>query len=122
MGKVQGSVVRDLLKRAKFNNIPNEPDFIDCKQVSGKKEESITNEIYKLLDKFSPSDFKGTEDELKQVIRDKGASYRYSKLSGLRLLDWFVSLTVSESNRAMKELYLYASSQSDKSSVYYKMF
>ena len=71
---------------------------------------------------FNPSDFKGTEDELKQVIRDKGASYRYSKLSGLRLLDWFIGLTTSEANRAMKELYLYASSQSDKSSVYYKMF
>ena len=122
MGKVQGSLVRDLLKRAKFSDIPNEPNFTDCKLVSGKKEESITNEIYKLLKKFSPSDFKGTEDELKQVIRDKGASYRYSKLSGLRLLDWFISLTTSEANRAMKELYLYASSQSDKSSVYYKMF
>ena len=41
---------------------------------------------------------------------------------GLRLLSWFNSLPISEANRAMKELYLYASSQSDKSSVYYKMF
>jgi|TARA_B100000287_G_C20612698_1_gene772713 hypothetical protein len=122
MGKVQGSLVRDLLKRAEFKNVPDEPSFLDCKQTSGKKEKDITDEIFKLLDKFSPSDFKGTEEELKQQIRDKGASYRYSKLSGLRLLDWFVKLKAPEANRAMKELYLYASSMSDKSSVYYKLF
>ena len=122
MGKIQGSLVRDLLDRAEFKDIPNEPSFGDCKQTSGKKEETITNEIYKLLKKYSPSDFKGTETELKQTIREKGGSYRYSKLSGLRLLDWFVGLKASEANRAMKELYLYASSLSDKSSVYYKLF
>jgi hypothetical protein len=47
-------------------------------------------------------------------------SWRYSKLAGLRFLDWLKS-KCSDENMAMKELYLYASSQSDKSSVYYKL-
>ena len=42
MGKVQGSLVRNLLKRAEFKDIPDEPSFLDCKQTSGKKEIDIT--------------------------------------------------------------------------------
>ena len=121
MGKIQGSLVRKLLIKANFKLVPNEPLFVDC-QPTSRKADTITKEIYKLLNRFKPKDFKGTEIQLKQIIAEKDASYRYSKLSGLRLLSWFNSLPISEANRAMKELYLYASSQSDKSSVYYKMF
>jgi len=37
------------------------------------------------------------------------------------MLKWLKDLGKDEANRAMKELYLYASSQSDKSSVYWKL-
>ena len=123
MGKIQGQVMRDLLKRAKFKNIPDEPKFSDCKDNSSNLEK-IVDEIYEKFNnlKTKPNDWKGTEDELKGKIREKDASYRYSKLSGLRLLEWINKLPVDKANSAMKEMYLYASSQSNKSSVYYKMF
>ena len=78
----------------------------------------ITNEIYKLLDKHNAKGFKRSEETRKE-IDEMETAYRYSKLSGLRLLDFFVSN--GQADRAMKELYYYASSQSDKSSVYYKL-
>jgi hypothetical protein len=58
----------------------------------------------------------------KAEIRNKDASWKYSKLAGLRLLKWLMSLPQSEANRAVKEMYLYASSQTDKSSVHYKIY
>ena len=62
----------------------------------------------------------GTERNIKADIAVQEKSYRYSKLAGLRFLDW-LKRTCSDPNMAMKEIYLYASSQSDKSSVYYKL-
>ena len=56
--------------------------------------------------------------QAKTEIRSKDASWRFSKLSGLRFLAWLNSLN-GEADRAMKEMYLYASSQTDKSSVFY---
>ena len=37
------------------------------------------------------------------------------------MLNWFENLKKEDADQAMKEIYLYASSQSDKSSVYYKL-
>ena len=62
----------------------------------------------------------GTETNDKAEIATQDKSWRYSKLAGLRFLDW-LQKTCKDKNMAMKELYLYASSQSDKSSVYYKL-
>ena len=53
------------------------------------------------------------------LINMRPQSWRYSKLSGLRLLKWINSS--NKANDVMKELYLYAGSQSDYSSVYYKL-
>ena len=114
MGKIQGNVLRNLLKSPGFSNVPNEPTFYESR--SGNK--MITNEIYKLLDKHNAKGFKRSEETRKE-IDEMETAYRYSKLSGLRLLDFFVSN--GQADRAMKELYYYASSQSDKSSVYYKL-
>ena len=60
--------------------------------------------------------------DAKAEFRDKDASWRFSKLSGLRFLAWLNSLGNGEADRAMKEMYLYASSQTDKSSVFYKVY
>ena len=49
-------------------------------------------------------------------------SHRYSKLCGLRFLDWMMSLSDLNRNKAMKEMYLYASSKGEHSSVYYKLW
>ena len=59
---------------------------------------------------------------MESQIDNQEPSWRYSKLAGLRLLDWLCSLSQTNANRAMKEMYLYASSQTEKSSTYYKLY
>ena len=54
-----------------------------------------------------------------EFITDAKQAWKYSKLSGLRLLDWMSNH--KKKDQIMKEIYLYASSQSDKSSVYWKL-
>ena len=122
-GKIKGAVMRKLLSDAKFKNIPDEPNFNDCKPDSNQATK-ITNEIYKLMNALptKPGDWTGTATDKKAEIRSKDASWRFSKLSGLRFLAWLNGLGNGEADRAMKEMYLYASSQTDKSSVFYKVY
>jgi len=119
-GKIKGAVMRKLLSDAKFKNIPTEPNFNDCKPESNQATK-ITNEIYNLMNGL-PTKPKGwNAKEAKAEIRGKDASWRFSKLSGLRFLAWLIALK-GEADRALKEMYLYASSQTDKSSVFYKVY
>ena len=57
----------------------------------------------------------------KSIIKAKSQSYRYSKINGLKLLEWLYDHRGRVSGKAVKEAYLYAASLSDKSSVYYKL-
>ena len=120
-GKIKGAVMRKLLSDAKFKNIPGEPNFNDCKPDSNQSTK-ITNEIYNLMNAL-PTKPKGwNAKDAKAEFRDKDASWRFSKLSGLRFLAWLNGLGNGEADRAMKEMYLYASSLTDKSSVFYKVY
>ena len=120
-GKIKGAVMRKLLSDAKFRNIPGEPNFNDCKPDSNQATK-ITNEIYNLMNGL-PTKPKGWNvKDAKKEFSKKDASWRFSKLSGLRFLAWLNSLGNGEADRAMKEMYLYASSQTDKSSVFYKVY
>lgn len=120
-GKIQGNVLRNLLKTAGFNvSKLTEPSFNDCAPGNTNGAKKITDEIYNLLNEFNAQNFEASLNS-KNVIASQPKAWRYSKLSGLRMLKWLKSLSSNESNRAIKELYLYASSQSDKSSVYYKL-
>ena len=120
-GKIQGAVLRRLLDNADFNvSKLTEPNFNDCEPGKGGKKDTITNEIYNLLNEFSATNFTANPNT-KNIIAARKKSWRYSKLAGLRMLKWLKDLPNGEADRAMKEIYLYASSQSDKSSVYYKL-
>tara|TARA_B100001250_G_C19767160_1_gene775329 strand:- start:51 stop:1688 length:1638 start_codon:yes stop_codon:yes gene_type:complete len=143
-GKVQGQVARDLMTAAGFSNIPQEPSSSftgECKSATekearntyenkkGKKmtnaQKGVTDDIYDLLKKYKAkgfSDKPSDEIDMKVAISIKDASWRYSKLCGLRFLDWLCKMSAGRASRAMKELYLYASSQTDKSSVHYKLY
>ena len=85
-------------------------------------ETKITNEIYNLLNGLSKKPKDWNAKDAKEIIRGKDTSWRFSKLSGLRFLKWLMDLSDKEADRAMKEMYLYASSQTDKSSVFYKVY
>ncbi len=119
-GKIQGAVVRKLLQNAGFNvTTLTEPNFNDCEPGKGGKKDKITQDIYDLLNEFTATNFTA-DNNTKNIIADRPQAWRYSKLAGLRMLKWLKSQG-KDADRAMKELYLYASSQSDKSSVYWKL-
>ena len=120
-GKIQGAVVRKLLDNAGFNVTKlTEPKFNDCKPGKGNGKDKITQDIYDLLDEFNAKNFTANKTTYNRIAY-RSQAWRYSKLAGLRMLKWLKDLGTDEANRAMKELYLYASSQSDKSSVYWKL-
>lgn len=121
-GKIQGAVVIELLKNAGFGNISrfNIPTWAECAPGTSPAQKKITTEIYNLLNDYNAKGMTGTERDDKAEIATQDKSWRYSKLAGLRFLDW-LQKTCKDKNMAMKEIYLYASSQSDKSSVYYKL-
>ena len=134
-GKIKGDVMRKLLARVNAANPfkslpPKEVSFDDCK-ITSSKINTVVDAIYTLLDTYIKSNkgfIKGSANEtaMKSLIKQKDASWRFSKVNGLKLLEWLDSLPNTgadkQADRAMKEMYLYASSQSDKSSVYYKLF
>ena len=120
-GKIKGAVMRKLLSDAKVTNIPGEPNFNDCKPDSNQATK-ITNEIYNLMNALPIKPKGWNSKDAKTEFSKKDASWRFSKLSGLRFLAWLNSLGNGEVDRAMKEMYLYASSQTDKSSVFYKVY
>ena len=124
-GKIQGAVVIELLKNAGFTNISQFkiPTWAESAPGSGAAQKKITNEIFDLLKKHNANNFDKSPKAAannKADIATQDKSWRYSKLAGLRFLDW-LKHTCSDKDMAMKEIYLYASSQSDKSSVYYKL-
>ena len=122
MGKIQGSVARNILASTGFTNIPQEPKWEDChpKKASKTKKEEITKEIHDLLHTFSATGFdKSDEDQMMGEIAAKRQSWRYSKLSGLRFLEYLCKSNV-DADKAVKELYLFGGSASDHSSIYYK--
>ena len=121
-GKIQGEVTRRLLSEAGYNIKGfTEPPFSACKPEGEKGyNASITTEIYNLLEKYDAKGFVAGQETM-NIIATRSQSYRYSKLASLRMLNWFESLKKEDADQAMKEIYLYASSQSDKSSVYYKL-
>ena len=122
-GKVQGSIVYDLMREIGCSGLPSIADWSKCSPTASKSiKDSITNELYDLLSEFNASGFSKTpkdKNNMISLINMRPQSWRYSKLSGLRLLKWINSS--NKANDVMKELYLYAGSQSDYSSVYYKL-
>ena len=110
-GKIQGQVLRDLISDIVKGPVPKEAEWNKC---TGNE---YDQEIFDLLKKYDAKGF--NEETAMEFIRDAKQAWKYSKLSGLRLLDWMSNH--KKKDQIMKEIYLYASSQSDKSSVYWKL-
>jgi hypothetical protein len=120
-GKIQGKVVYNLLTNAGFSGLPSEAVWTNCSlKAPESTKKSVTDEIYKLLQKHNAQGFQANNNT-KSLINTLPQSWRFSKLCGLRFLDWMMGLPKAKRDQAVKEIYLYASSQSDKSSVYYKL-
>ena len=128
-GKMQGDVLRKLMKHvfAKTPGVklpPQEPKWDHCDPGIKNKniKTAITNEIYKLLSKHNATGMSSMAADKNKINVAMDQSHRYSKLCGLRFLDWMMSLSDLNRNKAMKEMYLYASSKGQHSSVYYKLW
>ncbi len=124
MGKIQGNVARFILNHTGFQGVPDEPAWADCdpKKSQTTIGQNITKEIYNLLKKYTAKNFdinQKSESQMMGNIEDKRQSWRYSKLAGLRFLDFLCQPGV-EADKAVKELYLFGGSQQDHSSIYYK--
>ena len=122
MGKIQGSVARTILEKTGFTNIPQEPEWADChpKKSQTTSGQDITKEIYNLLKKHKAQGLDLQDEEgMMGDIEIKRQSWRYSKLSGLRFLDYLCKSNV-DADKAVKELYLFGGSQQDHASVYLK--
>ena len=90
------------------------------KKSQTKSGQDITKEIYNLLKKYSAQGLDLDDEEgMMGDIEIKRQSWRYSKLSGLRFLDYLCKKNV-DADKAVKELYLFGGSASDHSSIYYK--
>ena len=124
MGKIQGNVARFILNHTGFQGVPDEPEWSDCdpKKSQTTKGQEITEEIYNLLKKYKAKGFfvqNVDKEGMLADIEDKRQSWRYSKLAGLRFLDFLCTPGV-DADKAVKELYLFGGSQQDHSSIYYK--
>ena len=130
-GKIKGEVMRKLMEKVDASNPfkslpPEEVPFNDCK-ITSSKIDDVVDDLYILMAKYVKggkgfSKLKKDQDDMKASIKDtKDASWRFSKLNGLNFLNWLDSLPNGQADRAMKEMFLYASSQTNKSSVHYKL-
>ena len=114
-GKIQGKKVQELLKDGKFGTLP---EYGATDTWSKAKTNKLDEEIYKLLVKYKAKGLKNKGTDM-AWIKTAEQAWKYSKYTGLKFLDWVSSH--KDSDQIIKEIYLYASSQSDKSSVYWKL-
>ena len=120
-GKIQGKIVEKVLTQAGFRGVPKEADWQKCSpRANARVKQAVNEEIYSLLKKHNASGLPNDKQTAMQIINLRPQSWKYSKLSGLRFLNYLKGLN-GRADDAMKALYLYAGSQSDKSSVYYKL-
>jgi hypothetical protein len=97
----------------------NKPFHQTCDPKNKTHRHGITEEILKLLKKYKATGLPKDDAQAMIEIAQRNQSWRYAKLMSLRLLDCVA--TSGKSDDIMRALYLYAASQSDKSSVYIKL-
>jgi hypothetical protein len=90
-----------------------------CDPKNQSHSKQISEDILKLLKLYNASGLPKTDAQALGEIYQRNQSWRYSKLLSLRLLDCIK--TSGKGDEIMRALYLYASSQTDKSSVYVKL-
>jgi len=90
----------------------------------------ISKENYDLMKTYLPDELPKVVDPEKQVISEMvngqinvktPRSYRYSKRLGLQVVDSLSNMKKEDADEAIKDLYLYASSQTKTSSIHWKL-
>jgi len=123
-GRIGGGVVYGVMSRMKpaikpsgklaYSKSTNQTTWADAK---GNK---LVDEIYDRLKDNKAKGLNGlSEADIKGRIMEQDQSYRYSKISGLRLIDFLKNHT--RKTKVVEALFNYASSESDDLGVYLKM-
>ena len=90
----------------------------------------ISKENYDLMKTYLPDELPQTFDQEQRVISDMSngnintktpRSYRYSKRLGLQVIDSLSNMKKEDADEAVKDIYLYASSQTKTSSIHWKL-
>jgi len=90
----------------------------------------ISKENYDLMKTYLPDELPQTFDQEQRVINQMSnglinektpRSYRYSKRLGLQVVDSLSNMKKEDADEAIKDIYLYASSQTKTSSIHWKL-
>ena len=90
----------------------------------------ISKENYDLMKTYLPDELPQTFDQEQRVISEMvngqinektPRSYRYSKRLGLQVIDSLSNMKKEDADEAIKDIYLYASSQTKTSSIHWKL-
>ena len=90
----------------------------------------ISKENYDLMKTYLPDELPQTFDQEQRVINQMSnglinektpRSYRYSKRLGLQVIDSLSNMKKEDADEAIKDIYLYASSQTKTSSIHWKL-
>ena len=120
-GRIGGGVVYGVMSRMKPKVSPTgKLAYTNKTTWADAKDNKLVDEIYKRLKDNNAKGLNGlSEADIKGLIMEQDQSYRYSKISGLRLIDFLKNN--SNKSKVVEALFNYASSESDDSGVYLKM-
>ena len=126
-GKMGGAEVWTILNRFgagyNFNNQ-------NVWKYSQDNTRDISKENYDLMKTYLPDELPQTFDQEQRVISEMvngqinektPRSYRYSKRLGLQVVDSLSNMKKEDADEAIKDIYLYASSQTKTSSIHWKL-
>jgi hypothetical protein len=126
-GKIGGAEVWTILNRFgagyTFNNQA-------IWRYSEESPRGISKENYDLMQTYLPNELPQVVNQEQQVISEMvngqinektPRSYRYSKRLGLQVVDSLSNMRKEDADEAIKDIYLYASSQTKTSSIHWKL-
>jgi len=99
-------------------------------RLSDSSPQQISRENYSLMQTYLPNELPQVVDPEKQVVSEMvngqinektPRSYRYSKRLGLQVVDSLSNMKKDDADEAIKDIYLYASSQTKTSSIHWKL-
>ena len=99
-------------------------------RLSDSSPQQISKENYSLMQTYLPNELPQVVDQEQQVISEMvngqinektPRSYRYSKRLGLQVVDSLSNMKKEDADEAIKDIYLYASSQTKTSSIHWKL-
>ena len=126
-GKIGGAEVWTILNRCDAGYTFDNQNIW---RLSDSSPQQISRENYSLMQTYLPNELPQVVNQEQQVISEMvngqinektPRSYRYSKRLGLQVIDSLSNMKKEDADEAIKDIYLYASSQTKTSSIHWKL-